>query len=222
MAHNTIVIDLNRCIGCMGCNTACKTVNSVPIGNYWNRIVRVGPFPSYEGANFPDVDWYYLPVQCQHCEDAPCVNVCPTGASFKAEDGTVQVDPESCIGCQSCVPVCPYGVRYMNEESLVVEKCTMCKDITAEGGIPQCVSQCAGLAKWYGDLDDDPTMLSFRGGDELTLGEACMPFTEDEVHTVPDSGNHPSIRYILRGKAWQDDVDVTLVQGGHGMGLPNR
>ncbi len=221
MAHKTIVIDLNRCVGCMACNTACKTVNEVPIGNFWNRVLRVGPYPSYEGAVWPDVEWYYIPIQCQHCEDAPCVSVCPTQASYIAEDGTVQLDPAACIGCQSCVPVCPYGVRYLNEEKAVVEKCNMCKEITDEGGLPQCVSQCVGLAKWYGDLDEDPTMMSFKGGNNAVLGDTCAPFTEDQVYTLPDSGNHPSIRYILRGKAWHDEEDFTLTQGGHGMGLPN-
>ena len=221
MAHKTIVIDVNRCVGCCGCNTACKTVNDVEIGNFWTRVLRVNNTPE-DQSNWPEgVDWYYLPMQCQHCEDAPCVNVCPTGASYYDEDGTVQVDPEACIGCQSCVSACPYGVRYMDEVALVAKKCNMCKDLTAEGGIPQCVSQCAGLAKWYGDIDEDPTMMSFKGGNELTFGEACMPFSEDEIHTLPDAGNHPSLRYIVRGHQWRDDIDFTPTQGGHGFCLPN-
>lgn len=221
MARKTLVVDLNRCVGCMGCNAACKTVNEVPIGNYRNKILRVGPYPQYEGAVFPDVEWYYLPTQCQHCENAPCVEACPTGASFKAEDGTVQIDAEACIGCQLCMPVCPYGARYLNEAVGVVDKCSLCADITAEGGIPQCVSQCAGLAKWYGDLDEDPSMLSFKGGYGAVLGETVRPFTEDQVYALPDSGNGPSIRYILRGKVFQMGEDFTVTQGGHGMGLPN-
>ena len=137
MSQHTLVVDLNRCIGCMGCNTACKTVNEVPIGNFWNRVLRVGPYPKYEGATFPDVDWYYLPMQCQHCASPECVQVCPTGASVKLDDGTVQIDAEQCIGCQACVPACPYGARYLNEDKNVVQKCNLCKEITDEGGIPQ-------------------------------------------------------------------------------------
>ena len=76
---------------------------------------------------------YYLPVQCQHCENPECVKVCPTGASHKLEDGTVQIDKSKCIGCQFCAMACPYGVRYLNEEERVVEKCTLCEQITAQG-----------------------------------------------------------------------------------------
>ena len=221
MAHNTIVMDLNRCVGCTACNTACKTVNEVEIGNYWNKVIRVNITPE-DQSNWPEgVQWYYLPIQCQHCAEAPCVNVCPTGASHFAEDGTVQINAEACIACQACIPACPYGIRYIDEAKNVAQKCNMCEQITSEGGLPQCVTQCAGLAKWYGDLDEDPSMLSFKGGDELTLGEACMEFAEDQVYTLPDAGNHPSIRYIMRGREWRDDVDFTLQQGGHGFCLPN-
>ena len=203
MAQYAIVTDLNRCVGCMGCNAACKTVNSVPIGSFWNKVLRIGPNPKFEGAVWPDVEWYYLPVQCQHCADPECVKVCPTGASHKLEDGTVQIDKAKCIGCQFCAMACPYGVRYLNEEERVVEKCTLCEQQIAQGDLPQCVSECAGLAKWFGDLDADPSMKSFKGGDEYTLGEACREFSDDEVYRLPNVGNNPTFAYILRGKKWQ-------------------
>ena len=199
----TLVIDLNRCIGCMGCNAACKSVNGVPIGSFWNKVLRVGPTPMYEGAIFPDVEWYYLPIQCQHCEKPECVKVCPTGASKKMEDGTVQIDKSKCIGCQFCVMACPYGVRYLNEEERVVEKCTLCEQQIAQGELPQCVSQCVGLAKWFGDIEEDPTMKSFRGGYDQTLGEKVADFTDDDVYQLPNKGNGPTFRYILRHKSWQ-------------------
>ena len=221
MARNTIVMDLNRCVGCMSCNAACKTVNEVEIGNYWTRIIRVENVPADMSAWPEGAQWYYLPMQCQHCAEAPCVNVCPTGASHVAEDGTVQVTAEECIGCESCMKACPYSVRYIDAEKLVAMKCTMCADLVAEGNIPQCVSQCVGMAKWFGDLDEDPSMKSFRGGYDQTLGEACMEFSDDQVYTLPDDGNGPAIRYILRGKTWDDSVDFSILQGGHGHGLPN-
>lgn len=223
MSHKTIVVDLNRCVGCMACNTACKTVNEVEIGNYWTRILRVGPYPRFEGANFPDVDWYYLPQQCQHCEDAPCLGVCPTGATFKDENGTVQVDADACIGCQACMGACPYGVRYLNEELTVVEKCTLCHDLVEEGGLPQCVSQCGGRARFFGDLDkgietfEAPAIVydvdrsadvvsydaMFTGG-RITLGEAAKEYSESDLYQLPNAGNDPSYYYILRDRTWQD------------------
>ena len=125
--HYAIVTDLNRCVGCLACSAACKTVNNVPIGNFWTKVLRVGPTPKYEGAQSPDVEMYFLPLQCQHCANPECVKVCPTGASVKRADGTVQIDKEKCIGCQFCVMACPYGVRYLNEAERVVEKCTLCE-----------------------------------------------------------------------------------------------
>ena len=80
---------------------------------------------------------YFLPVGCQHCQNPECVKVCPTQASYIAADGTVQIDKSKCIGCQFCVMSCPYNVRYLNEDERVVEKCTMCNQITAQGGLPQ-------------------------------------------------------------------------------------
>ena len=203
MTRYTIAIDLNRCVGCMGCNTACKTVNEVPIGQFWNKVLRVGPTPMYEGAEFPDIEWYYMPLQCQHCKDPECVKVCPTQASHVLPDGTVQIDKEKCIGCQFCVMACPYNVRYLNEAEGVVEKCTMCEQLIAQGGLPQCVSQCVGMAKYFGDLDADPSMLSFRGGYNTTLADCGREFTEADIHHLKDVGNGPSIVYILRDKKWQ-------------------
>lgn len=222
MTHFTIVTDLNRCVGCMSCNTACKTINEVEIGNYRTRVLRMGPFPRFEGANFPDVDWYYLPMQCQNCAAAPCVDVCPTGATFYDENGVVQIEAENCIGCQSCMSACPYGARYLKEADSVVDKCSLCADLVAEGGMPQCVKECVGLAKWYGDIDADPSMMSFVGGYEKTMGEVVAPFEDGDIYHLPDVGNAPTAAYILRGKEWQMDKDFTVTQGGRGFGLPNE
>ena len=205
MTQYAIAIDLNRCVGCMACNSACKTANGVPIGSFWNKVMRVGPNPAYEGAEWPDIEWYYLPVQCQHCAEPECVKVCPTGASHKLADGTVQIDKEKCIGCQFCAMACPYGVRYLNEEERVVEKCTLCEQQIAQGELPQCVAQCVGMAKWFGDLDQG--IETFEGPEDATgerrvLGDYVKSFTDEDVHVLTDAGNAPSFRYILRNKTW--------------------
>ena len=107
MSRKAIITDLNRCVGCLACSVACKVQNEVPIGSYWNKVVRMGPVPKEDGGQFPNVEMYFLPLSCQHCANPECVNVCPTGATYKREDGIVVVDAEQCIGCQACVSACP-------------------------------------------------------------------------------------------------------------------
>ena len=173
MATNAIVTDLNRCVGCQACSAACKTINGVMPGDFWIKTLRIGPTPKEGGSGqFPDVEtyfWnkvlrigpslkpgatsahdvemYYLPVQCQHCENPECVKVCPTQASHVTEDGTVQIDKSKCIGCQFCAMACPYGVRYLNQTERVVEKCTLCNHLTAAGEKPACVKNCAAASE---------------------------------------------------------------------------
>ena len=207
MTQYAIVTDLNRCVGCLACSTACKAVNGVPIGSFWCKTLRIGPNASIEGVNKADGSdyMYFLTVQCQHCENPACVNVCPTEASHKTADGTVQVDKEKCIGCQFCAMACPYGVRYLNEEERVVEKCTLCEQKIAQGELPQCVSQCGGLARFFGDVEKG--LDSFEGAElgtsRMKLNEFVEPYEQSDVHQLPDVGNKPSFLYILRKHEWQ-------------------
>ena len=210
MARYAILTDLNKCVGCLACSIACKVVNSVPVGSYWNKVLRIGPNPRTKGGQWPDVYTYFLTVQCQHCADPECVKVCPTGASHKLEDGTVQIDKAKCIGCQFCAMSCPYNVRYLNEQERVVEKCTLCEQKITQGELPQCVSQCGGLARFFGDLDKG--LESFEGAevgsDRTVLGRFCEPFAEGDVHVLPNVGNDPSMRYILRNHEWQGKEEM--------------
>ena len=208
MAHKTIVTDLNRCVGCLGCIVACKTVNDVRVGSFRNKVLRQGPFPREEGGNWPDVDMYFLPVSCQHCASPECVTVCPTGAShINEEDGTVQIDRDQCIGCGACLTACPYGCRYVDVDTSVAEKCDLCASITSEGGLPQCVTQCGGMARWYGDLDEG--IESFKGPRGETLGDFVEAYTDDDLYRLDDEGNAPQGVYILRHMAWQGG-DVSM------------
>ncbi|HIY82703.1 MAG TPA: 4Fe-4S dicluster domain-containing protein [Candidatus Rubneribacter avistercoris] len=216
MTQYAIITDLNKCVGCLACSVACKSANEVPIGSFWNKVLRIGPNPRYEGAVLPDVDMYFLPVGCQHCAQPECVAVCPTGASHKLEDGTVQIDKSKCIGCQFCAMACPYGVRYLNEEERVVEKCTLCEQKVAQGELPQCVAQCGARARFFGDLDAgyESFMAPGRVLDydatydqvhdaRVPMLEAVRDFSDDQVVVLPDVGNKPSFAYILRDKVWQ-------------------
>ena len=202
MANYAIITDLNRCTGCLACTVACKAINGVDVGNFWIKTLRVGPHPIEGGSGtFPDVEMYFLPVQCQHCENPECVKVCPTEASHVAEDGTIQIDKDKCIGCQFCAMACPYGVRYLNQTERVVEKCTLCEQRTSQGELPQCVSQCCGMARWYGDAEQG--IESFEGPRGEKLGDFVNDFTEDQVYQLTDVGNGPSMFYIMRNIKWQ-------------------
>ncbi len=208
MTQYAIATDLNRCVQCFACTVACKVVNAVPAGKFWNRVLRIGPNLKPGGSGrFPDVELYYLPVGCQHCENPPCVSVCPTEASMKMDDGTVQIDKELCIGCQACITACPYGVRYLNEEQLVVEKCTLCEQKIAQGEVPECVRQCGARARYFGDIEEGietfvgPPLVGTEEPAPIT--STTRPFTEDDIYHLPDSGNGPAFLYILRNRTWQ-------------------
>ena len=195
MAHYAIVVDLDRCIGCHGCEIACKNENEVELGSFWNKVVQVGPFGDY-----PRLQQYFLPVMCQQCENAPCTHVCPTGASYRDPDtNVVLVDKEKCIGCKYCMMACPYGVRSWSPSEHVVEKCTLCGQMTAAGELPKCVAACCGSARFYGDLDDPSS----------DAAKALAAAESGSVHHLKDVGNGPQTAYILSSKYadWKEEID---------------
>ena len=149
MSHYAIVVDLDRCIGCHGCEIACKNENEVELGSFWNKVVQVGPFGDY-----PHLHQYFLPVMCQQCDDSPCTHVCPTGASYRDENNVVLVDKEKCIGCKYCMAACPYGARIQIKKTGVIEKCRFCWYEGEPGNPPRCVGTCISGARLFGDLDD--------------------------------------------------------------------
>ena len=157
------------------------------LGTFYNKVLTVGPSGTY-----PDLEMYYLPVSCQHCDDPECVHVCPTGASYKREDGVVLVDHSKCIGCQYCVMACPYGVRAYDEgrDKGVIEKCTMCAHLIDKGEQPACVRHCPGQARLFGDLDDPESAPSKMRASKKT-------------HKLTDVGNHPGVDYGLDKFTWK-------------------
>ncbi len=191
--RNCLVIDLDRCSGCDTCVAACKYENNVPLGEYWNRVNVVGPT-----GTWPRIEQYWLPTQCQQCENAPCIAACPTGASYRDEEnGLVLIDHETCIGCQTCIEACPYGARSYNEELNVVDKCTCCVQRLQEGEKPACVHNCCCGARYFGDLDDP----------ESDAAKAVAAAGEENCHQLPDpTGAQPRTIYILHETtaAWQE------------------
>ena len=194
--RNAIVVDLDRCSGCFSCEIACKMENGIALGSYYNKVMTVGPF-----GDFPRIQQYFLPVHCQQCENAPCVHVCPTGASYRDADGKVLVDKEKCIGCKYCMMACPYGVRSWNAAEKAVEKCTLCGQLTAADQEPACVAACCANARFYGDLDDP----------QSDAAQAVAAADAKSLHTLKDVGNKPLTQYILSEKiaAWHDVDEIT-------------
>lgn len=170
--------------------------NGVALGERWSKVLAVGPVGEY-----PHMTRYALPTMCQQCENAPCVSVCPTGASYRDDKtNVVLVDKEKCIGCKYCMMACPYGVRSWNKSEQCVEKCTLCGHLTSQDKLPACVKSCAAGARFYGDLDDPSSDVS----KELAKYEA------GDIHTLQDVGNAPATHYIMTSMIgeWQDRVET--------------
>ncbi len=108
MARYGMVIEIDKCLGCRACMEACKVENNTPQGHFWMYVFRL------EEGEFPNVRQTFMPRSCMHCDNPPCVQVCPTQARFKRTDGLVLTDFDRCIGCQYCSVACPYGVNYLN------------------------------------------------------------------------------------------------------------
>ena len=162
-----MVIDLEKCIGCRSCAVACKQHNAQPAGNWWNRVVTPG---SDQHQTAPEKGReYFLPIHCQHCQNAPCEKVCPVGATYQTNDGVVLIDRKWCIGCGYCIMACPYGVRFFHPVYKVAEKCTFCYHRISKGLKAACVQACPFGARQMGNLKDpdDPvtqTIMTQRVG----------------------------------------------------------
>jgi Fe-S-cluster-containing dehydrogenase component len=198
-----LVIDLDICVGCHACVVNCKEWNTGGYGSalsdqnpygadvsgtWLNRIHTFEVTP--EGGEIVreagDARIVHFPKSCLHCEDAPCVTVCPTGASYKrAEDGIVLVDEEKCIGCGLCAWACPYGAREMDLAAGVMKKCTLCIDrvynetFEEVDRVPACVRTCPANARHFGDFADPNSavsvMVAERGGMDLMPEQGTRP-----------------------------------------------
>ena len=153
MARFGMLIDTRRCVGCYACRTACQNLNDLLADEAFVRFEQV------EGGTFPAASIETVPLQCMHCEDAPCASVCPTSAAHIGADGIVEVDQGRCIGCLYCMAACPYQVRQRNSSTGAVDKCRLCA-ATAKGGVSNCVTACPAGVRIVGDLDDAQSEVS--------------------------------------------------------------
>ncbi|TCS81276.1 4Fe-4S dicluster domain-containing protein [Tepidibacillus fermentans] len=154
MARYGMLIDTTRCVSCFACRLACQMKNELEQDEAFIHFVEK------EEGIYPKVKVHILPIQCQHCENAPCMKVCPTGATYKTADGIVLVDENKCIGCKYCVSVCPYNARIEVKQSKTIQKCNFCSSELEKGGEPACVKTCIPEARIFGDLDDPNSKIS--------------------------------------------------------------
>lgn len=167
------VIDHTRCIGCHACTVACKAENDVPLGKFrtWVKYTERGEFPAVKRS--------FAVLRCNQCSAAPCVTICPTNALVKRKDGIVDVNPDHCIGCKSCMQGCPYDALYIGSHG-TAEKCHFCAHRTEQGLAPACAVVCPTEAIIPGDFHDPKSVVS-RMKRELGLEARKV-----EAGTVPN------------------------------------
>lgn len=154
MARYGMLINTRECVGCYACRVSCQRQNGLISTEAFIH------FPDFENGVYPNVKTEVVPVQCMHCEDAPCAAACPTGATYVTEDGIVRVDQDRCIGCKYCMAVCPYQARVVNEQTGTVDKCRLCAAELGDEANCSCVRACLVNARIVGDLDDPDSEIS--------------------------------------------------------------
>ena len=168
-----MIIDARGCIDCRACMVACKAENAVPAGHSRNVVL------TRTAGTYPAVSVRMAPAQCMHCDNAPCVRVCPTGASYVDARGIVLVNPDDCIGCRYCMQACPSDARYFDEESGTVDKCTFCRHLVDQGLEPACVTTCPTRARVFGDVADGASAIS------EVLARTRVEVRKEEAGTEP-------------------------------------
>ncbi|HDL19557.1 MAG TPA: 4Fe-4S dicluster domain-containing protein [Bacteroidetes bacterium] len=208
-----MVVDLRKCVrekGCTKCIDACHDVHNVPKFDNTKDEIKWIWKENYENAFEAEGDEFVkeglrempVPLLCNHCDNPPCVRVCPTKATWKREDGIVMMDWHRCIGCRYCMAACPYGSRSFNwrdprpfiknihEEFPtrmrgVVEKCTFCDERLARGQLPACVEACNAKALVFGDLEDPESEVRRLLHDNFS------------IRRKPALGTNPEVYYIV-------------------------
>lgn len=199
MTKYAMAIDLERCNGCNACVIACKVEHNAPLGILLTTILEK------EVGQYPNANRVFYPVLCNHCDEPPCVPVCPAKATYKREDGIVLVDWNKCIGCGACIQACPYDQRFHVEDDRtafptgegnyvnpdahkapkgVPMKCDFCFHRVDRGDKPACVEACPTEARIFGTLDGGETPLN-----ELISRKGARTL-------LPEKGTSPNVYYF--------------------------
>ena len=200
-----MVIDLSRCKNLKKCQAACDHMHHIPAEQNWIKV-----YAMKDAAHDAP---YWQPTTCMHCDNPPCVKVCPVDATFKRQDGIVLIDSNRCIGCRFCMAACPYSTRVFNwgdpdlpeniakmdyscETSMpqkkgTVGKCDFCPDMTRMGMLPHCVSACPNGVFFFGDLNED----SVTNGSE-TFRFSDLIRDKAGYRLMEDLGTKPSVYYL--------------------------
>jgi len=200
-----MVIDLSRCKNLKKCQEACNHMHFVQPGQSWIKV------HSMQDAEHSAP--YWQPTTCMHCDEPPCVKVCPVDATFKRQDGIVAIDSDRCIGCRFCMAACPYSTRVFNWETPVlpdevakqqyscetsvpqkrgtVGKCDFCPDMVRKGALPHCVSACPNGVFMFGDMNED----SVTNGAE-TFRFSDLIKDKSGYRLMEDLGTRPSVYYL--------------------------
>ena len=196
MTRLGFLLDSESCIGCHACTVACKSEHDIPLGvnRTWVKYIETG--------SFPDAERHFSVMRCNHCDDAPCISICPTNALFRASNGVVDFDDENCIGCKGCMNACPYDAIYINPDTNTAHKCNFCNHRIEQGLEPSCVVVCPTHAIKVADLDDPD--------DETTR----LIARSDTAVRAPEQGTLPKVHYLGANPASLDPLRTAIAADG--------
>ena len=172
------VLDNRKCIGCHACTVACKSEHDVPVGVNRTYVKQV------EKGVYPDTTRLFSVTRCNHCTDAPCVEICPVECLHIRPDGIVDFNDDRCIGCKSCMQACPYDALFINPETKTASKCNYCAHRIDIGLEPACVNVCPEHAIISGDMDNPESEIS------------QLMATQPMMVRKPEKGTSPNVFYI--------------------------
>ncbi len=226
------IIDNRKCIGCHACTVACKAEHEVPLGvnRTWVKYIEKG--------TYPNTSRHFSVMRCNHCEDAPCVEICPVTALYTRKDGIVDFDPRRCIGCKGCMQACPYDALYIDPDTHTAAKCNYCAHRVDIGLEPACVNVCPEHAIISGDMDDGSTEIAqllakeqvtvrkiekdtkprlyYIDGDEASLTPGETATSDNYMWSSQSDGVGHFARYIEERTAKADPEDMIRQLGGTG------